>query len=240
MYSTLSAAISVFASADSSPSIPASSANLVRISDARSANLVDANIIFLRAYTVSQFPFHFNRSTTWVCRAIVSTISGMPHRRPYLTSPKWARTRRRILDRDKWRCVECGAAARLQIDHVLREKAGGARFDEGTFRPCVENVTARRPAERTAPRCLRIKPTGCGTSWERKCFEPSLPLAPAGLRPWGPSANLAHDKGYNHSSPIGSIDSAHALKTRFVPPVPPCSPNSKEAGKEEAIGGLYV
>ena len=76
----------------------------------------------------------------------------MPHRRPYLTSPKWARTRRRILDRDKWRCVECGAAARLQIDHVLREKAGGARFDEGNLQAlCGKCHRTKTSRENSAP-----------------------------------------------------------------------------------------
>ena len=62
-----------------------------------------------------------------------------------------------------------------------------------TFRRYVSGATSRRPAARTAPPCRRIKPTGSGLSVakhvERKCFEPSLPLAPAahsGLRPWGP------------------------------------------------------
>ena len=72
--------------------------------------------------------------------------------RNYLGGRRWARLRRRILDRDKWRCQECGAAARLHIDHVLREKAGGARFDEGNLQAlcvrCHQNKTRR---ENSAP-----------------------------------------------------------------------------------------
>ncbi|MCZ0942502.1 MAG: HNH endonuclease signature motif containing protein [Gammaproteobacteria bacterium] len=31
---------------------------------------------------------------------------------------RWARVRRRVLDRDAWRCVKCGRAGRLEVDHV--------------------------------------------------------------------------------------------------------------------------
>ena len=72
--------------------------------------------------------------------------------RNYLGGRRWARLRRRILDRDKWRCQECGAAARLQIDHVLREKAGGARFDEANLQAlCVGLPRGEDPPREQRP-----------------------------------------------------------------------------------------
>jgi len=36
-----------------------------------------------------------------------------------LHAARWARIRKAVLDRDGWRCVQCGAAGRLECDHVV-------------------------------------------------------------------------------------------------------------------------
>ena len=40
-------------------------------------------------------------------------------RRPDLAGNRWERLRRRILDRDSWRCSECGRAGKLEIHHLV-------------------------------------------------------------------------------------------------------------------------
>ena len=43
--------------------------------------------------------------------------------------PAWAVIRRRVLDRDLWRCRECGRAGRLEVDHVKPLYSGGHETD---------------------------------------------------------------------------------------------------------------
>ena len=42
---------------------------------------------------------------------------------------RWAVVRRRVLDRDGWRCRKCGRAGRLEADHVIPLHRGGAAYD---------------------------------------------------------------------------------------------------------------
>ena len=42
---------------------------------------------------------------------------------------RWAITRRRVFDRDGWRCQRCGRTGRLECDHVLPIWRGGAVWD---------------------------------------------------------------------------------------------------------------
>ena len=86
-----------------------------------------------------------------VCQASISTISCMAHRRPYLTGKKWARTRRRILDRDKWRCRACGKSGRLEVDHVIREADGGSRFDEANLACLCRNCHFSKTRQENRP-----------------------------------------------------------------------------------------
>ena len=43
-----------------------------------------------------------------------------------IPSKVWAVVRRAVLDRDGWRCVLCGKAGRLEVDHVQELHKGGA------------------------------------------------------------------------------------------------------------------
>ena len=47
-----------------------------------------------------------------------------------LNSARWHRVRRVVLDRDSWRCVQCGRAGMLQVDHVKPLSQGGEPWDE--------------------------------------------------------------------------------------------------------------
>ena len=43
----------------------------------------------------------------------------MSRRHRQLDPRRWTRTRLAVLDRDAWRCVQCGKPGRLEADHVL-------------------------------------------------------------------------------------------------------------------------
>ena len=38
---------------------------------------------------------------------------------------RWRAIRRRVLNRDGWRCTACGAAGRMEVDHVQPLNRGG-------------------------------------------------------------------------------------------------------------------
>ena len=47
-------------------------------------------------------------------------------RHPATTNPRrWAVVRRAVLDRDGWRCVKCGKAGRMEVDHIIPVQFGG-------------------------------------------------------------------------------------------------------------------
>ncbi|MDE0289434.1 MAG: HNH endonuclease signature motif containing protein [bacterium] len=41
---------------------------------------------------------------------------------------RWRTLRRRVLDRDGWRCTRCGRAGRLEVDHRVALADGGHPF----------------------------------------------------------------------------------------------------------------
>ena len=41
----------------------------------------------------------------------------------------WAVVRRKALDRDGWRCGDCGKAGRLEVHHIQPLEAGGSEFE---------------------------------------------------------------------------------------------------------------
>ena len=51
------------------------------------------------------------------------------HHKARINNSRWERVRRKVLDRDGWRCRECGAAGQLEVDHVTPLDRGGAVYD---------------------------------------------------------------------------------------------------------------
>ena len=48
----------------------------------------------------------------------------MSKRHARLHAKRWAAVRRRVFERDKYRCIECGGAGRLECDHFDRDWRG--------------------------------------------------------------------------------------------------------------------
>ena len=61
-------------------------------------------------------------------------------RRKDLAGNRWERIRRRILERDRWRCTDCGRAGRLEIHHEISPLENPAlAHDPGNLRTlCVD------------------------------------------------------------------------------------------------------
>ena len=43
----------------------------------------------------------------------------MSHHHVDLNARRWAAVRRAVLNRDNFRCVECGRAGKLEVDHIV-------------------------------------------------------------------------------------------------------------------------
>ena len=78
------------------------------------------------------------RRIRWVCKYHLGGADGLEgafwailfssHRRnrpDRLATRQWEHLRRRILDRDGWRCQRCGRPGRLEVHHVRPLFAGG-------------------------------------------------------------------------------------------------------------------
>ena len=46
---------------------------------------------------------------------------------------RWRRLRRRMLDKAKWRCQQCGRAGRMEMDHIIPISRPGAHWDESNL-----------------------------------------------------------------------------------------------------------
>ena len=49
----------------------------------------------------------------------------MSRHHAHLNARRWDAVRRAVFERDGWRCVQCGKAGRLEVDHVVPLKRGG-------------------------------------------------------------------------------------------------------------------
>ena len=53
-----------------------------------------------------------------------------------LNRKRWEWVRRQVLDRDGWRCAQCGKAGRLEVDHLVPLEKGGQPY-------AMENLGAK-------------------------------------------------------------------------------------------------
>ena len=64
----------------------------------------------------------------------------------------WAHARRAALERDGWRCRDCGRAGRLEVDHVQPLDQGGQPFELANLRTlCRVCHLEKTWAERVTP-----------------------------------------------------------------------------------------
>jgi hypothetical protein len=54
-----------------------------------------------------------------------------------VSPPLTARERKRILERDQWRCRYCGSQRDLQVDHIFPRSLGGGNQDENLAVACA-------------------------------------------------------------------------------------------------------
>ena len=85
-----------------------------------------------------------------------------------LNARRWARVRRAALERDGWRCVQCGRAGRLECDHVipLEVDPGQNPYDPaGCQTLCRDCHIAKTAAEN------RRAPTPAESAWRELVAE---------------------------------------------------------------------
>ena len=90
----------------------------------------------------------------------------MSRRHTHLNARRWAAVRRIVFERDGWRCVECGRAGRLEVDHVVPLKRGGDQLAldnlQALCRACHIEKTRREN---------RRPPTPAEAAWRRLVAE---------------------------------------------------------------------
>ena len=66
--------------------------------------------------------------------------------------PNWERIRRLALDRDDWRCRDCGKAGRLEVHHCQPLKDGGNNALANLLTVCVRchKLRHKRPSPELA------------------------------------------------------------------------------------------
>lgn len=66
---------------------------------------------------------------------------------------RWRHVRRRVLERDGYRCTCCGKAGRLEVDHIVGLERDGAAYDPGNLqtlcRGCHIAKTRRERRQKT-------------------------------------------------------------------------------------------
>lgn len=59
-------------------------------------------------------------------------------------SRRWKGVRVQVLRRDGWRCVSCGSAGRLEVDHVKPIRDGGAPYDMSNLQALCPSCHTRK------------------------------------------------------------------------------------------------
>ena len=88
---------------------------------------------------------------------------------PLLRTRRWQHVRRVVLDRDGWRCVECGKAGRLECDHVtpLQREPGQDVYDPNGLQALCRGCHI----EKTARENRRREPTPAEGRWRELVAE---------------------------------------------------------------------
>ena len=81
-----------------------------------------------------------------------------------LNRRRWAVARRRVLDRDGWRCQSCGRAGRLEVDHVEALEDGGDPWALDNLQTLCRRCHIRKTAGENRARRL---PSAEVRAWQR-------------------------------------------------------------------------
>ena len=90
----------------------------------------------------------------------------MTRHHTHLNTRRWDAVRRAVFERDGWRCVECGRAGLLEVDHVVPLKRGGDPWDPDN----LQALCRRCHIEKTR-RENRRPPTPAEAAWQRLVVE---------------------------------------------------------------------
>jgi len=59
-------------------------------------------------------------------------------------TPQWAAVRLAAKRRDGWRCVQCGARGRIEVDHIKPIRDGGEPYELGNTQSLCVSCHARK------------------------------------------------------------------------------------------------
>ena len=79
------------------------------------------------------------------------------YRKLYSTRP-WRVVRRRVFNRDGWRCQSCGKAGRLECDHIMPVHLGGEFWDMGNLQTLCRDCHIAKSARENSRRKRALMP----------------------------------------------------------------------------------
>ena len=78
--------------------------------------------------------------------------------RKLYSSRQWRIVRRRVFDRDGWRCQSCGRAGKLECDHIIPVHKGGAFWDMGNLQSLCSGCHIAKTAKENGRRRHALMP----------------------------------------------------------------------------------
>lgn len=67
---------------------------------------------------------------------------------------RWQRLRLKVFERDGWRCQLCGKAGRLECDHKINWRDGGAFWDEKNLQAACRGCHIKKTKAEAQARAL--------------------------------------------------------------------------------------
>lgn len=71
---------------------------------------------------------------------------------------RWRAVRRRVFERDGWRCVKCKRPGRLECDHIRPLAQGGRKYDLGNLQALCRGCHIRKTARENDAAAARLYP----------------------------------------------------------------------------------
>ena len=89
----------------------------------------------------------------------------MAKRHTGLDPKRWQTVRRRVFDRDRWRCRQCGRAGRLECDHIIPLAEGGKTYAVDNLQTLCRGCHIRKTAGENQAAAARRFPQSA--RWKR-------------------------------------------------------------------------
>ena len=89
-----------------------------------------------------------------------------------IRSRQWKRLRLKVFERDKYRCVRCGKAGRLECDHIKSMKWGGDPWDMENLQALCRGCHIAKTQQENRENWLKRNPDSPRSRWQKLLESP--------------------------------------------------------------------